>query len=150
QKEEVGVKLTMTPHVNENSQVTLTVEPEVSSVIGFKGPSSDIPHVRTRKTNTTVRVEDGQTVFIAGLLREDQTTEIKRLPLLGHIPALGRLFQHRKETVVKTNLIIEITPRIIYDAKDSAIGTPEAKKFIEEDVGGILKELGKRRRRKKE
>ncbi|MBD3344383.1 MAG: hypothetical protein GF401_04895, partial [Chitinivibrionales bacterium] len=147
QKEEVGVKLTMTPHVNENSQVTLTVEPEVSSVIGFKGPSSDIPHIRTRKTNTTIRIEDGQTVFIAGLFREDHTTEIRRLPLLGHIPGLGLLFQHRKENVIKTNLIIEITPRIIFDAKDSAISSDEARKFIEKDAGEILKKLGIKKRR---
>jgi type II secretory pathway component GspD/PulD (secretin) len=123
QKEEVGVKVAVTPHVNEEGQVTLTLEPEVSSIIGWKGANADIPHIRVRKTSTTVRVEDGQTVFLAGLLSEENTEEIRKLPVLGDIPVLGLLFQHKRDQVRKSNLVIEITPRIIHNADDSRMGT---------------------------
>ena len=138
EKERVGVMVTMQPHVNEENQVTLTVSPEVSSIVGFKGPSSDIPQIRVRKTNTTVRVEDGQTIFIAGLIREDKTQEIKKLPLLGQIPILGRLFQHRKTDVRKTNLVMEITPRIIKDTRDFAVGSAAGRRILETDPAEIM------------
>lgn len=118
QKEEVGVKILMTPHVNEDNQITLTLEPEVSSIVGWKGPNADIPLVRVRKTKTTVRVEDGQTIFLAGLLSEETSDEIRKLPLLGDIPIIGLLFQHKKTLTQKKNLIIEIKPRIVYNTQD--------------------------------
>lgn len=115
QKEEVGVKLTMTPQVNDDKEITMIIEPEVSSIVGFKGQNQDIPLVRVRKTKTSVRVKDGQTIFIAGLISEEKTQEVRKLPLLGDIPLLGRLFQQRKDTFRKSNLILEITPRIVTD-----------------------------------
>lgn len=127
QKEEVGVKVTMTPHVNEKNQITLSLEPEVSSIAGWKGPAADIPLVRVRTANTTVRVEDGQTIFLAGLLSEEKAEEIRKLPILGDIPLLGLLFQRRKMTSKKNNLIIEITPRIIWDIKDLQIGSKKGR-----------------------
>ncbi|MBD3392177.1 MAG: hypothetical protein GF418_08880 [Chitinivibrionales bacterium] len=123
EKEEVGVKVKMTPHINEDNQITLSLEPEVSNIAEFKGPGADLPLVRVRKASTTIRVENGQTVFLAGLLSEETTESIRKLPLLGDIPILGLLFQHRKKEVSKKSLIIEITPRIIYDTKDLSTGS---------------------------
>jgi type II secretory pathway component GspD/PulD (secretin) len=125
QKEEVGVKMRMIPHVNEDSQVTLTLEPEVSSIIGWKGPGGELPLVRVRRTQTTVRVENGQTVFLAGLLQEEKTTEIRKVPVLGDIPILGVPFQHVNTRTKKTNLIIEITPWIIIAGKKVPAGTAD-------------------------
>lgn len=124
EKEEVGVKVTMTPHINDDSQITLDLMPEVSSIVGWKGPNADIPLVRVRKAVTTVRVNDGQTVFIAGLISEEKSTEQRKLPVLGQIPLLGLLFQHTREETKKTNLIIEVTPKIIYTSDDFTY-TPE-------------------------
>ncbi len=115
QKENIGVILTMTPHVNEDNQITLNLAPEVSNIVGWKGPSSDIPLVRVRKTNTTVRVENGQKVFLAGLLSEDSNVELRKVPVLGDIPLLGLLFQNRKNVTSKKNLIVEVIPHIIRD-----------------------------------
>ncbi|MFW5813358.1 MAG: hypothetical protein ACOCXC_03435 [Fibrobacterota bacterium] len=115
EKENVGVILTMTPHVNDAEQITLNLMPEVSNIVGWKGPNGDIPLVRVRKTSTTVRVEDGQTVLLAGLLSEDRSMEIRKLPILGSIPVLGLLFQNRREVNQRKNLIIEVVPRIIND-----------------------------------
>jgi type II secretory pathway component GspD/PulD (secretin) len=120
QKEEVGVKIKMLPHVNEDAEISLVLEPEVSSITGFKGPNSDLPLVRVRTAKTTVRVADGQTVFLAGLLSEEETEELRKLPVLGQIPLLGVLFTHRLKVKSKTNLIIEVKPRIIRKASDLA------------------------------
>lgn len=117
-KEEVGVKISMTPHINEDNQITLTLNPEVSNIREWKGPNSDMPLVRVRKTTTTVRVEDGQTIFLAGLLEEKRSEIIKKLPLLGDIPLIGLIFQHKREEIRRSNLIIEITPKIILNPAD--------------------------------
>lgn len=121
QKEEVGVKINMLPHINEDRQITLSLAPEVSSIIGWKGPNNDIPLVRVRKTETTIRVDDKQTLFIAGLIGEEVSEETQKIPILGEIPLLGLLFQHKKEVVTKKNLIIEVTPKIIDDPDQLAI-----------------------------
>ena len=123
QHEEVGVKVKMEPHVNEDAEITLTLEPEVSSITGFKGPNADLPLVRVRKTQTTVRVTDGQTIFLAGLLSEEETEELRKVPVLGQIPGLGALFTHKLKVKRKTNLIIEIRPKIIRKSSELMFGT---------------------------
>lgn len=121
--EEVGVKIRMEPHVNEDSEITLNLEPEVSSITGYKGPNSDLPLVRVRKTKTTVRVTDGQTIFLAGLLSEEETEELRKVPILGQIPVLGALFTHKLKVKRKTNLIIEIKPKIIRHSSELVFGS---------------------------
>jgi type II secretory pathway component GspD/PulD (secretin) len=122
-KEEVGVKVSMTPHINEDNQITLALEPEVSNILEWRGPDADMPLVKVRKASTTVRVENGQTIFLAGLLSEEKSDQVKKLPILGDIPLLGMLFQHKRESVIKSNLIIEITPRIIKNPADLSFET---------------------------
>jgi type II secretory pathway component GspD/PulD (secretin) len=116
EKENVGVLLTMTPHVNDNNQVTLQLEPEVSSIVAFVGPNKDMPQTRVRKTKTTVRVRDGQTIMLAGLLSEESSLIIDKVPFLGDIPLIGLLFQHKSTHITKKNLILEITPKILFDS----------------------------------
>ncbi len=115
EREEVGIKLFITPQVNENGDITTRVEPEVSSIVGFVGPEDEIPWVKTRTASTTVRVKDGETIVIAGLLNEEETTQVSKFPLLGDIPYLGKLFQHTTENKRKTDLIVEITPHVLKD-----------------------------------
>jgi type IV pilus assembly protein PilQ len=113
EKEKVGIMLKVTPHVSEDGFITASIEPEVSSIIGWVGPNADIPWVKTRTATTTVRVKDGETIVIAGLLNEEKTSQITKFPILGHIPVLGKLFQHTAIQKKKTDLIVEITPRIL-------------------------------------
>ena len=113
EKEKVGIKLNITPRVSEDGYITTIVEPEVSSIFDFVGPNNDIPWVKTRKASTTVRVKNGETIVIAGLLNEEKNTQISKFPILGHIPILGKLFQHTYIGTRKTDLIVEITPQII-------------------------------------
>ncbi|MEO5989928.1 MAG: secretin N-terminal domain-containing protein [Candidatus Eisenbacteria bacterium] len=113
QREEVGIKLSITPLINADGYITTIIKPEVSSVTGFKGNNADLPIIATRQASTTVRLKDGSSVIIGGLLSEEKTVSITRVPLLGSIPLLGLLFQHQSITTTKKDLVIEVTPRIL-------------------------------------
>jgi general secretion pathway protein D len=113
----VGIKLSITPTINADGYITTIIKPEVSSVIGFTGPDNSLPIISTRQANTTVRLKDGNSVIIGGLLSEERTTNISRLPLLGQIPGVGALFQHQNTTVTKKDLVIEVTPHILLEQK---------------------------------
>jgi len=113
QREEVGIKLRITPLINADGYITTTISPEVSSVIAFVGRNNDLPVVSTRQTSTTVRLKDGNSVIIGGLLSEETTHNVTKVPLLGDIPGLGLLFQHHRNSVSKKDLVIEVTPHIM-------------------------------------
>ncbi len=113
QKEEVGIKLRITPLINPDGYITTQITPEVSSVTEFRGSNNDLPVVSTRQATTTIRLKDGSTVIIGGLLSENKGNTITKVPLLGDIPGLGYLFQHRVTQIEKTDLVIEVTPHIM-------------------------------------
>jgi len=93
--------------------ITTDITPEVSTVLGFTGDNHDLPIVSTRQAKTTVRLKDGNTVIIGGLLSEEKTHDVSKVPILGEIPILGYLFQHQNNTTRKTDLVIEVTPHIV-------------------------------------
>ena len=113
EREEVGIKLRITPLINADGYITTEIQPEVSSVSGFTGVDNTLPIVATRQASTTVRLKDGSTVIIGGLLNEEKTTTVTKVPLLGSIPVIGYLFQHRSIDTSKRDLVIEVTPRIL-------------------------------------
>jgi type IV pilus secretin PilQ/predicted competence protein len=113
QREEVGIKLRITPLINADGYITTTIEPEVSSVVAFVGRNNDLPVVSTRQTSTTVRLKDGNSVIIGGLLSEETSRNVTKVPLLGDIPGIGLLFQHHRNSVSKKDLVIEVTPHIM-------------------------------------
>ncbi len=113
EKERVGVAVSVTPRVAGDGHITVMVEPSVSTIVGFRGPQDEIPWTKERTAKTQVRVMDGQTFVIAGLLSEDETETISKVPLLGDIPILGYLFRHTATQVKRSDLLIKITPRII-------------------------------------
>ena len=113
QKEEVGIKLRITPLINPDGFITTQITPEVSSVTEYRGANSDLPVVATRQASTTVRLKDGNSVIIGGLLSETRSNQVTKMPLLGDIPFLGLLFQHHASTLDKTDLVIEVTPHIM-------------------------------------
>jgi type IV pilus secretin PilQ/predicted competence protein len=113
EKEEVGIKLRITPLINADGYITTQITPEVSSVVDYKGSNADLPVVATRQASTTVRLKDGNSVIIGGLLSEEKTTNITKVPLLGDIPLLGFLFQHHSTSTAKRDLVIEVTPHIM-------------------------------------
>ena len=137
QKEEVGIKLTILPTINDDGYITTSVTPEVSSIYDMIGPERNIPHVKKRISNTTVRVLDGETIVIAGLLSANKRKQVSYMPvfgrLLGWIPYLGNLFKHNSEVILKTDLIVQITPRIITEG-DSGIKQNLYHKLTEEQL----------------
>lgn len=115
EKEEVGVKLRITPVINVDGYITTDITPEVSIVTGFTGDNHDLPIVSTRQAHTTVRLKDGSTVIIGGLLNEAKTHQVAKVPLLGDLPFIGVLFQHQFTETRKTDLVIEVTPHIVQE-----------------------------------
>ena len=80
QREEVGIKLNILPTVNTDGFITTSVTPEVSSIYDMIGPDRNIPHVKKRVSNTTVRVLDGETIIIAGLLSANKRLDVSKFP----------------------------------------------------------------------
>jgi type II secretory pathway component GspD/PulD (secretin) len=110
---EAGIKLKIVPRINENQELTVLICPEVSYVYNWKGPASEIPWVKTRETKTTVRVKNGETIFIAGLLSEDEKEGLSGLPIFSQIPGVGNLFASKRKDQVKSEVVISITPKIV-------------------------------------
>ncbi len=113
QMEEVGIKLAITPLINADGYITVHILPEVSSVVGFRGVANDLPVIATRQAETTVRLKDGNSVLIGGLLDEEKTVNVTKVPLLGSIPFFGLLFQHHNITTSTRDLVIEVTPHLL-------------------------------------
>ena len=112
-RQEVGIKLLVTPQINEGNSVQLTIEQEVSSVSGATGVDISI---NKREIKTTVMVESGQTVVLGGLIDEDVQESVQKVPLLGDIPIIGHLFKSTSNSSRKRNLMVFLRPQIITDA----------------------------------
>ena len=113
---DVGIQLAVTPVVNEDGFVTMKIRPEVSSVgASLITPSGNtIPIVDTSTAETTVMVRDGVSILIGGLRRDEKTEIRKKVPILGDIPILGKPFNSYTEATVHTELLILITPHVVY------------------------------------
>lgn len=113
-RQEVGIKLKVTPQINDGTAVQLTIEQEVSSVSG--ATAVDIS-VNKRAINTTVIADDGGMVILGGLIDEDVQESVSKVPLLGDIPILGHLFKSTNTTRRKRNLLVFIRPTILRDSR---------------------------------
>lgn len=112
--QEYGIILKVTPHVNKEGYVTMDIAPQVSDKTGeVSFDTAAIPILSTQETSTRVMVKDGETLIIAGLLKDKTTDTKKKIPILGDIPLLGLLFQKSEKVLEKTDLLIFITPHII-------------------------------------
>lgn len=112
ERQEVGIKLKVTPQINEGDAVQLLIEQEVSSVSG--ATSVDIL-INKREIKTTVIVDDGGTIVLGGLIDEDVQESVSKVPLLGDIPFLGNLFKSTTTSKTKRNLMVFIRPTIVRD-----------------------------------
>jgi general secretion pathway protein D len=110
-QQDVGIELNMTPRVHREKEITLDLEIKVSS-IGGKG-YADIPIINNRELKSVVRLKDGETQLIAGLLRDEERKTIKGIPGLKDIPGIGRLFGAEDTTIEQADVIMTITPYII-------------------------------------
>ena len=120
----VGVILEVTPTINEEGFISMFIKPEVISLSDWydysvgEGPLAEknwrrVPVVKTANAETTVMVKDGVTIIIAGLIKENKTKTVNKIPILGDIPLLGKLFSNISDDIRRTETIIFLTPRII-------------------------------------
>lgn len=114
ERKEVGVKLRLKPQINVDNTVRLDIIQEVSS-IADTGAASDVI-TNKREIKTTVMVEDNGMVVLGGLISDEVADNDQRVPLLGDIPGLGRLFRSSARSHAKQNLMVFIRPRIVRDA----------------------------------
>jgi general secretion pathway protein D len=116
QYQDVGIKIEMEPRVHHNKEVTLKMTIEVSN-LGTPIPTGtsgqEQPVISTRSISSTIRLKDGETNFLAGLIRHDKTGSSDEMPFLSDVPVLGRLFTHRKSSDTNTDLMLTITPHIV-------------------------------------
>jgi len=112
--QDYGIILKVTPHVNKEGYITMDISPQVSDKTGeVTFDTAAVPILSTQETTTRVMIKDGETLIIAGLLK-NKVTDIKhKVPILGDIPLLGLIFQSNEKTLEKDDLLIFITPHII-------------------------------------
>lgn len=121
ERQDVGIKLRITPQIAEGDYVIIDLYQEISSV--KQEGNADIlisvgPTTTKRSTKTSVVVKDNQTVVIGGLMQERTEDSVTKVPLLGDIPLLGWLFKFKSKQKEKTNLFVFLTPHVIRDAND--------------------------------
>jgi len=120
-----GVILRVVPRVNPNGNVVLDIEQEISSVVPGTAASSLTPTVSERKIKSSIAVQSGQTVLLAGLIQDTENLTKNGVPLLDEIPKIGDFFAQKDKTVARTELIIFIRPQIIRDAVDANVVAEE-------------------------
>ncbi len=110
----VPVKLEVTPRVTSDGKITMSVKPTVEAITGYVGPADDQrPVVARREAATQVTVADGEVAVIGGLLKDEETRNVGKIPLLGDIPLLGHLFKKTSIRHDKSELVIFIIPHIV-------------------------------------
>ena len=116
QREKVALELKLTPHVNEHDMIRLEVDEKISELA--PGSSNLGPSTSERTAKTMVMAKDQQTILIGGLMSDKVINSVTKIPLLGDIPILGFFFRSSTKKIVKTNLIIALTPYVINDMAD--------------------------------
>lgn len=120
---DVGVILTVTPRINKSGTVTLDVNQKINSLIEFT--LFNAPVIAKREATASVIVKDKQTMIIGGFIEDNKIETINKVPILGSIPFIGRLFQRKEIKIEKTELMVFITPHIIR--------TPDEAKQVTQD-----------------
>lgn len=131
QRENVGISLQVTPQINEGDSVVMEIVQEVSSISQQVLAASDVI-TNERKIETKVLAKDGDIVVLGGLVKDDVQDSQQGVPVLQHIPLLGRLFRNDVVSVTKSNLLVFIRPTIIRDDEDLAGATAEKYRYIRE------------------
>lgn len=123
--EDVGIVLTVTPHITKDGYVTLDVTQTANDLQGYT--SFNAPIINQRSAETTVSVKDGNTIVLGGIIRKTVSSTVSKVPLLGDLPLLGNLFKSSSKTDTKTELLVFLSPRIVR--------TPEDAKKLKDETG---------------
>lgn len=145
---DTGLKLEVEPLISISGDVTIKLNLDVSS-IGEKVITSTgavVPQIGTRSTSTELRLKDGETQILAGLINDQERKTVNKIPGLGDLPILGRFFSKDKDDKLKTELILTITPHIIRPRKSPDAGLSEYWIGPEQQVGRGMRGTKKRTR----
>lgn len=136
EREDIGVTLKVTPHINDGATLRLEVEQEISSIAPSAGVNAQAVDLVTNKRSikSVILADDGQVIVLGGLIQDDVTSTDSKVPLLGDIPVIGRLFRSTKDTHVKRNLMVFLRPTVVRDR--AGMATLSGKKFNDISVLG--------------
>jgi type II secretory pathway component GspD/PulD (secretin) len=128
-----GIVLTVTPQVSGDGIITMSISPSITERAGQATSrlGDSVPIVTARETDTLVRVREGQTVVIGGLLQERVTVDRSKVPVLGDIPLLGGLFRQDSKSKRKIELVILLTPTMMAPASVAADAAREQERLYE-------------------
>ena len=110
----VSISMDVTPRINADDYITLDILASVQAIIGYVGPDADRPSVSSRDMNTSVMVKSGGSLLIGGLIFEDNNLTVNKFPILGDIPILKSIFSSTIERADQRELLVFITPSIVY------------------------------------
>jgi general secretion pathway protein D len=115
QYQDVGIRLDLEPRIHHNQEISLKLTVEVSQISGFREATGGQrqPVIGTRTIESTIRLQDGETNFLAGLIQTDEQTGEAGVPGLSDIPIIGRLFSRRRAEQQRTDLVLTLTPHIV-------------------------------------
>lgn len=134
ERQNVGVTLRVTPHINEGDSLVLELSQEVSSLLGAGGVLlNSNPITNERIIETTVLADNGQTVILGGLIEDSLSESNQRVPLLGDIPGLGRLFRNNSSSLSKTHLVVFLRATIMREERELEAATAAKYKFIRDE-----------------
>jgi general secretion pathway protein D len=128
-RQEVGIKLSVTPQIDEGNSVILEIKQEVSAVAGPLTGTTDLI-TNKRSIETTVLVDDNQIIVLGGLIDDDLQEDVSTVPILGSIPVIGKLFSSSAQSRVQRNLMVFLRPTILTDANDISSLSNEKYNFI--------------------
>ena len=122
ERQDVGVKLKVTPHINDGATLRLEIDQEISSLAPITTTTAGASDLITNKRSikSTVQADDGQIIVLGGLIQDDVTQSESKVPLLGDIPWLGALFRSSKDVHTKRNLMVFLRPTIVRDSAGMA------------------------------
>jgi len=138
QYRDAGVLLTVTPHINSSGMIKIELVQEVSET-GTKDEELNAYSFLNRKAQTSLVIEDGQTIILGGLMRSKLDTSGSGIPFLRRIPLLGYLFGGKFKEINKTELIFLITPRVISNRAEADAITREFSQRVD-DMKKLIKE----------
>ena len=124
---DLGIRLSVVPQINDQNEIVVSIHPEITNLLGYDSLTPDIkaPRFSTREAKTQVRIKNGQTIVIGGLIRENLVDSKTKVPILGDLPFIGKAFSFKDKTVQKTDLLFFMTVNVITEKS----GLPQGHKL---------------------
>ena len=139
ERQDIGVTLKVTPHINEGANLRLEIEQEISSIAPTSQGVNAVDLITNKRSiKSTILAENGQVIVLGGLIQDDVTQADSKVPLLGDIPLIGALFRSTKETRIKRNLMVFLRPTVVRDG--AGLAALSGKKYSDIRVLGDVRE----------